>query len=40
MILDKFLNYEIDTAISSSNTILWNGQLEGFENNYFKEVTE
>ena len=40
MILDQFLNDEIDNAISSSNTILWNGPLGVFENNSFKEGTE
>jgi phosphoglycerate kinase len=40
MILDQFLNDEIDNAISSSNTILWNGPLGVFENNFFKEGTE
>ena len=40
MILDQFLNYEIDNAISSSNTILWNGPLGVFENKSFKEGTE
>ena len=40
MILDQFLNDEIDNAISSSNTILWNGPLGVFENKSFKEGTE
>ena len=40
MILDQFLNDEIDNVISSSNTILWNGPLGVFENNSFKEGTE
>ena len=40
MILDQFLNDEIDNAISSSNTILWNGPLGVFENNFFKKGTE
>ena len=40
MILDQFLNHEIDNAISSSNTILWNGPLGVFENKSFKEGTE
>jgi 3-phosphoglycerate kinase len=30
MILDQFLNDEIDNVISSSNTILWNGPLGSF----------
>jgi phosphoglycerate kinase len=40
MILDQFLNDEIDNVISSSSTILWNGPLGVFENNSFKEGTE
>ncbi|MDC0392406.1 phosphoglycerate kinase [Gammaproteobacteria bacterium] len=40
MILDQFLNDEIDNVISSSNTILWNGPLGVFENKSFKEGTE
>jgi phosphoglycerate kinase len=40
MILDQFLNDEIDNVISSSNTNLWNGPLGVFENNSFKEGTE
>ena len=40
MILDQFLNDEIDNVISSSNTILWNGPLGVFENKPFKEGTE
>jgi phosphoglycerate kinase len=40
MILDQFLNDEINNAISSSNTILWNGPLGVFENKSFKEGTE
>ena len=40
MILDQFLNDEIDNVISSSSTILWNGPLGVFENNFFKEGTE
>jgi phosphoglycerate kinase len=40
MILDQFLNDEIDNVISSSNTILWNGPLGVFEKNSFKKGTE
>ena len=40
MILDQFLNDEIDNVISSSSTILWNGPLGVFENKFFKEGTE
>ena len=40
MILDQFLNNEIDNVISLSNTILWNGPLGVFENKSFKEGTE
>ena len=40
MILDQFLNDEIDNVISSSSTILWNGPLGVFENKSFKEGTE
>jgi phosphoglycerate kinase len=40
MILDQFLNDEIDNVISSSSTILWNGPLGVFEKNSFKKGTE
>jgi phosphoglycerate kinase len=40
MILDQFLNDEIDNVISSSSTILWNGPLGVFENKSFKKGTE
>ncbi len=40
MILDQFLNEEIDSIISSSRTILWNGPLGVFENKYFSRGTE
>ncbi|MDC3376105.1 phosphoglycerate kinase [Gammaproteobacteria bacterium] len=40
MILDQFLNEEIESIISSSRTILWNGPLGVFENKYFSRGTE
>ncbi|MDB2604232.1 phosphoglycerate kinase [Gammaproteobacteria bacterium] len=40
MILDQFLNEEIDSIISTSRTILWNGPLGVFENKYFSRGTE
>ena len=40
MILDQFLNEEIENIISSSRTILWNGPLGVFENKYFSRGTE
>ena len=40
MILDQFLNEEIESIISTSRTILWNGPLGVFENKYFSRGTE
>ena len=40
MILDQFLNEEIESIISTSRTILWNGPLGVFENKYFSKGTE
>ena len=40
MILDQFLNDEIDNVISLSSTILWNGPLGVFEKKSFKKGTE
>ena len=40
MILDQFLNKEIESIISTSKTILWNGPLGVFENKYFSRGTE
>ena len=40
MILDQFLNEEIESIISSSRTILWNGPLGVFENKCFSRGTE
>ena len=40
MILDQFLNKEIESIISTSKTILWNGPLGVFENKYFLRGTE
>ena len=40
MILDQFLNEEIESIISISRTILWNGPLGVFENKYFSRGTE
>ena len=40
MILDQFLNEEIESIISTSRTIMWNGPLGVFENKYFSKGTE
>ena len=40
MILDQFVTSEIEDVISNSKTILWNGPLGVFENEYFSAGTK
>ena len=40
MILDQFVTSEIEDIISNSKTILWNGPLGVFENEYFSTGTK